>query len=191
MASRAPCPGASRPTAVSKAAGKPLKPSPVNSARDDKLPIYLIWRGSFRERRCLIPMTQCCEPEGKDRHSTRTWHSLPREKISAITGIWRPLDEWGDAYSMVMVPGCEQMSDIHNRIPTILRRKDWSGWTDETPDEALALLRTWKGPLVVDRTEGLWFQKRPFAATLQAPRRGCRVEAPRTNLPEPARCRRP
>lgn len=67
---------------------------------------------------------------------------------------------------MVIVPGCEQISDIHNRMPTILRRVEWSVWTDGTPDEAFALLRTWEGPLVVDRTEKLWFQKRPFAATL-------------------------
>jgi putative SOS response-associated peptidase YedK len=152
--------------AVSKKTGKALKPAPVNNARDDKLRIYPIWKDSFRERRCLIPVTQWCEPEGEDRRNTRTWYSLPGEEIFAVAGIWRPTDEWGDAYSMVMVDGSEQMSDVHDRMPTILRREDWLRWTDGTPDEAFALLRTWDGPLAVDRTEELWFQKRQAAATL-------------------------
>ncbi|WP_159975922.1 MULTISPECIES: SOS response-associated peptidase [unclassified Novosphingobium] len=144
--------------AVSKKTGKPLKPSPVNNARDDNLRRYPIWRDSFRDRRCLIPVTQWCEPEGQDRRNTRTWYSLPGEEVFIAAGIWRPTDEWGEAYSMVMVDGCEQMSDVHDRMPTILRREDWARWTEGSPDEAFELLRTWDGPLVVDRTDEPWFK---------------------------------
>lgn len=143
--------------ALSKKTGKPLKPSPVNNARDDKLRIYPIWIESFATRRCLIPVTQWCEPEGEERRNTRTWYSLPGEAAFAVAGIWRPTDEWGDAYSMVMVDGCERMSDVHDRMPTIVRREDWSQWTQGTPDEAFTLLRTWDGPLVVERTDESWF----------------------------------
>ncbi|WP_368667151.1 hypothetical protein [Novosphingobium sp. 18050] len=31
-----------------------------------------MWRDSFRNRRCLIPVTQWCEPEGEDRRNTCT-----------------------------------------------------------------------------------------------------------------------
>lgn len=144
--------------AFSKKTGKPLKASPVNNARDDKLRVYAIWRDSFRERRCLIPMTQWCEPEGADRRNTRTWYSLPDTEVFAVAGIWRPTDEWGDAYAMVMVDGCEQMSDVHDRMPTILRGEDWTRWTQGTPEEAFALLRTWDLPLTVDRTDEPWFK---------------------------------
>ncbi|MGF7156114.1 SOS response-associated peptidase [Novosphingobium gossypii] len=142
--------------AVSKKSGKPLKPTATNNARDDKLRGNPMWRDSFRDRRCLIPVTQWCEPEGEDRKNTRTWYSVPDETIFALAGIWQPTDDWGDAYSMVMVDGCKQMSDVHDRMPTILRRDDWARWTDGTPDEAFALLQTWNGPLVVDRTDELW-----------------------------------
>ncbi|WP_338045415.1 SOS response-associated peptidase [Novosphingobium kaempferiae] len=152
--------------ANSKKTGKPLKPSPVNNARDDKLRIYPIWKEAFRHRRCLIPVTQWCEPEGEDRRNTRTWYSVAGEEVFIVAGIWTPTDEWGDAYSMVMVPGSDQMSLVHDRMPTILRPDDWSVWTDGTPDEAFALLRTWDEDLVVDQTDELWFEKRGSSATL-------------------------
>ena len=44
----------------SKRTGEPLKPKPVNNARTDKLDSY-IWRYSFAERRCLIPLSAWAE----------------------------------------------------------------------------------------------------------------------------------
>ena len=87
---------------------------------------------------------------------TRTWYSLPGQELFAVAGIWRPTDEWGDAYSMIMVDGCEQMSDVHDRMPTILEREDWSGWTSGSPEEAFGLCRVWEGVLSVERTAQSW-----------------------------------
>ncbi len=56
--------------------GQKLKPKPVTNARDDKLQTAF-WRDSFARRRCLIPMSQWAEPEGRDRRMTRTWYGLP------------------------------------------------------------------------------------------------------------------
>ena len=44
--------------------GQPLKPKPVNNARADKLDNFM-WRYSFQERRCLIPVTDFAEAEGR------------------------------------------------------------------------------------------------------------------------------
>ncbi|QSR18391.1 SOS response-associated peptidase [Novosphingobium sp. KA1] len=145
--------------AVSKRTGKPLKPTATNNARDDKLRGNPMWRDSFRDRRCLIPVTAWAEAEGPDRHMTRTWYSLPGRELFAVAGIWRPSGEWGEVYSMVMVPGSEQMSDVHDRMPTILSADNWTCWTDGAPDEAFSLLRTWDGPLAVDRTPEPWFKR--------------------------------
>jgi putative SOS response-associated peptidase YedK len=43
--------------------GQPLKPKPVNNARADKLDGFM-WRYSFAERRCLIPVSAFAEAEG-------------------------------------------------------------------------------------------------------------------------------
>lgn len=149
----------------SKKTGAPLKPKPVNNAREDKLATPF-WRDSFVKRRCLIPVTAWAEAEGDKGAMTRTWYSLPAQDVFAVAGVWRPTAEWGDAYSMVMVDGCEQMAEVHDRMPTILRREDWAQWVDGTPDEAFGLCQVWGGQLLVDRTDTPWAAKRAVAPTL-------------------------
>jgi len=112
---------------VSKTTGKPLRPSHTNNARDDKL-LSFFWKDSFANRRCLIPVTAWAEAEGEKGRMTRTWYSLPNVEMFAVAGIWRPTDEWGDAYSMVMVNGCEQMADVHDRMPVILSPDTYRQW---------------------------------------------------------------
>jgi len=148
---------------VSKKTGKPLKPKPVNNARDDRLWVLPMWKDSFRARRCLIPVTAWAEAEGEKGRMTRTWYSLHGHDLFAVGGIWRPTDEWGDAYSMVMVDGCQQMSDVHDRMPVLLQPQHWSRWTDGTPDEAFELVQTCLNPLVVDRSSEPWFKARALS----------------------------
>jgi putative SOS response-associated peptidase YedK len=88
----------------SKKTGLPLKPKPVNNAREDKL-ANTFWRDSFVKRRCLIPVTAWAEAEGDKGRMTRTWYSLADDDLFAVAGVWRPTAEWGHAYSMVMVDG--------------------------------------------------------------------------------------
>jgi putative SOS response-associated peptidase YedK len=143
----------------SKKTGQPLKPKAVNNAREDKLGTAF-WRDSFAKRRCLIPVTAWAEAEGEKGSMTRTWYSLHGEELFAVAGVWRSTAEWGDAYSMVMVNGCEQMSDVHDRMPTILHRDQWEQWTDGTPEEAISLAQVCELPLGVDRTPEPWAKAR-------------------------------
>ncbi len=48
----------------SKKTGAPIKPKPVNNAREDKLNTAFL-RDSFARRRCLIPVTAWAEAEGQ------------------------------------------------------------------------------------------------------------------------------
>jgi putative SOS response-associated peptidase YedK len=135
--------------------GQPLKPKPVNNAREDKLGTAF-WRASFEHRRCLIPVTAWAEAEGAKGAMTRTWYSLAGDEVFAAAGVWRPTEEWGQAYSMVMVDGCPQMADVHDRMPVVLARTDWEQWLAGTPADAFALCRTCSSELEVDRTPELW-----------------------------------
>lgn len=139
--------------------GQRLKPKPVNNARQDKLGTAF-WRDSFAHRRCLIPVSAWAEAEGEKGRMTRTWYSLAGSDLFAVAGIWRPTREWGDAYSMVMVDGCAQMADVHDRMPVILVRDDWQAWLESSPDTAFTLCRTCPHPLIVDRTTHPWFKPR-------------------------------
>lgn len=148
----------------SKKTGLPLKPRPVNNAREDKLDSPM-WRDSFAKRRCLIPVTAWAEADGAKGSMTRTWYALPDQPIFAVAGIWRSTAEWGAAYSMVMVDGCMQMAEVHDRMPTILAPENWARWTDGTPEEAFTLCRIWNGPLAVDRTSEPWYKPAGSNAT--------------------------
>lgn len=147
------------PLSLTGKKGQKLKPKPVNNAREDKLNTAF-WRDSFAKRRCLIPVSAWAEADGAKGSMTRTWYSLPDTETFAVAGVWRPTAEWGDAYSMVMVDGCEEMADVHDRMPTILHETHWTQWTDGTPEEAFALCQVWNGPLVVDRTTDPWAARR-------------------------------
>lgn len=135
--------------------GQPLKPKPVNNARDDKL-TTAFWRDSFARRRCLIPVTQWAEAEGESGRMTRTWYQLKGHELFAVGALWRPTAEWGNAYTMVMSDACSQMADVHDRMPVILPREQWELWQHGSPDEALALARTCDLELSVERTDERW-----------------------------------
>ena len=138
--------------------GQPLKPKPVNNCRTDKLDSFM-WRYSFQERRCLIPVTAFCEAEGEKGAKTRTWFSLPDEELFAVAGIWRDTAEWGPAYSMVMTEACEHVQGVHDRMPAILPRSDWGDWLDGPPDAAGLLCRPYELGMTVLRTEEPWVRR--------------------------------
>lgn len=142
-------------TLKSKKTGQPLKPKPVNNARADKLDSFM-WRYSFAERRCLIPVTKFAEAEGEKGSKTRTWFSLPDQDVFAVAGIWRDTDEWGPAYSMVMTEACVHVADVHDRMPVVLQMDDWRHWVDGSPDEARALCQPYPAAMTVDRTTETW-----------------------------------
>jgi putative SOS response-associated peptidase YedK len=139
--------------------GQQLKPKAVNNARAEKLSTAF-WHQSFEKRRCLIPVSAWAEAEGEKGRMTQTWYSLQNDNIIAVAGVWRPTQEWSDAYSMVMVDGSLKMPDVHDRMPLILHHEDWSRWTDGSPQDAFALCQTWADALEVDRTSEPWARAR-------------------------------
>jgi putative SOS response-associated peptidase YedK len=138
--------------------GQPLKPKPVNNARADKLDGFM-WRYSFQERRCLIPVSAFAEAEGEKGAMTRTWFSLPDQELFAIAGLWRDTPEWGLCYTMVMTEACIHVADVHDRMPVILRRSEWADWLDGPPDAAGLLCRPYPDIIVCDRTSNAWVRR--------------------------------
>ena len=134
------------------------KPKAVNNVRTDKLDSFM-WRYSFAERRCLIPVTEFAEAEGEKGSKTRTWFSLPNEELFAVAGIWRDTDEWGPAYSMVMTEACIHVAEVHDRMPVILGRDSWTDWLDGPPDAARLLCQPYPADMVVRRTADPWVKR--------------------------------
>jgi putative SOS response-associated peptidase YedK len=148
--------------------GQPLKPKPVNNARADKLDGFM-WRYSFQERRCLIPVSQFAEAEGEKGRKTRTWFSLPDQDVFAVAGIWRDSPEWGLCYSMVMTEACIHVADVHDRMPVILKRSDWADWLEGPPDAASVFCRPYPDLIACDRTSDAWVRTKASDQTSRVP----------------------
>ncbi|NML95460.1 SOS response-associated peptidase [Novosphingobium olei] len=143
------------PLSLTGKQGQKLKPKAVTNAREDKLHTGF-WKDSFNRRRCLIPVTAWAEAEGEKGKMTRTWYAMPGEETFAVAGVWRPTAEWGNAYAMVMVNGCEQMANVHDRMPVLLPRASWETWQHGEPEDAFGLCTTWTGELLVEKTQDRW-----------------------------------
>jgi putative SOS response-associated peptidase YedK len=139
--------------------GQPLKPKPVNNARTDKLGMGF-WRHAFPHRRCLIPLEAWAEAEGPKGRMTRTWLSLPDAPLFAAAGVWRPSDEWGNCYAMVMTDSAgSDAASVHDRMPVLLAPADQPRWLTAPPAEALELCRAWALPLEIARTDDVWARR--------------------------------
>lgn len=142
------------------------KPKPVNNARDDKL-LTPFWKHWFTApaHRCLIPFTAFAEAEGPKGRMTRTWISVADQPTAAWAGLWCPTDEWGNAYTGVMVDATEELFDIHDRMPVILHPDEHEAWLRAPPEEAISLVRQYPASrLVVDRTAEPWSKAKPSAS---------------------------
>lgn len=152
------------PLAMTGKQGQKLKPRPVNNARSDKLDSFM-WRYSFEERRCLIPLTAWAEAEGVPKSKggagmTRTWlrmeDGVEGSEVFAAAGIWRGSDEWGDVYSMVMTDSCGAAAECHDRMPVLLAERDYGAWLGGTAAQAKALCVPYAGPVAMERTGEMW-----------------------------------
>ena len=117
--------------------GQPLKPKPVNNARTDKLDSFM-WRYSFQERRCLIPVTGFCEAEGDWGSKTRTWFGVTDQPLFAWAGMWKVSDEWGPVYSGLMTNCNEVVRPVHNRMPVLLHEHEYDRWLHGSLEDAIA-----------------------------------------------------
>jgi putative SOS response-associated peptidase YedK len=147
------------PLVLKGKSGQPLKPKPVNNARTDKLDGFM-WKWSFLERRCLIPVSAFAEAEGEKGRMTRTWIGLPGEEVFACAGIWDVDKEWGPVYSMVMTEPCPVTVEVHDRMPVILAPQDYATWSGSDPEAARALCVPWAADCTINRTTDRWFQGR-------------------------------
>jgi putative SOS response-associated peptidase YedK len=66
-------------------------PRRVTNIRDDKVQSSF-WRDSVRLRRCLVPASSFCEPNGDVKPATWNWFALngdDQRPLFAFAGIWR------------------------------------------------------------------------------------------------------
>ena len=143
---------------VSKRTGQPILPKAITNARDDKL-TGSFWGDSFWARRCLVPASSFCEPQGR-KPAVFHWFAItgdePRPPF-AFAGLWRPFrgryrDEQVevDTYAIVTTSPNEVVRAIHpHRMPAMIAPGDYEAWLTAAPEEALQMVR----PYPADRMQ--------------------------------------
>jgi putative SOS response-associated peptidase YedK len=130
-------------------------PRPVTNVRDDTILKSAFWKSSFQERRCLVPASSFCEPNGDVKPATWHWFSLKGEEarpLFAFPGIWRgykgPMKKDGPnvdiaTYAFLTTTPNSLVATInHERMPVLLTREDeFDTWLRGSVDEAFALAR--------------------------------------------------
>jgi putative SOS response-associated peptidase YedK len=152
-------------------------PRPVTNVRDDKILMSSFWKSSFAERRCLVPASSFCEPNGDVKPATWHWFSLkgsePRP-LFAFPGIWRrykgPVKKEGpnvdiETYAFLTTTPNSLVSTInHERMPVILtREEEFETWLRAPVEEAFALVREYPPEKMRIVQEGFYKEDRVAA----------------------------
>src|SRR5262245_48467675 len=128
-------------------------PKRVTNVRDDKVLASKFWRGSFEERRCLVPATSFCEPNGDVKPATWHWFALrgtDERPLFAFPGICRryqgPVKKDGPHVDievfafLTTTPNSLVATVNHERMPVLLtREEEFETWLSGSTEEALAL----------------------------------------------------
>jgi putative SOS response-associated peptidase YedK len=132
---------------------KERAPRRVTNVRDDKIMESRFWRGSFEERRCLVPATSFCEPNGDVKPATWHWFALQGNDVRpmfAFPGIWRRhqgfIKKDGpkvdiEVFAFLTTTPNKLVATInHERMPVLLTQEDeFDTWLNGAPHVAFAL----------------------------------------------------
>jgi putative SOS response-associated peptidase YedK len=130
-------------------------PRPVTNVRDDTILKSGFWKPSVQTRRCLVPASSFCEPNGDVKPASWHWFALKGEDprpLFAFPGIWRsykgPVKKDGpnvdiETYAFLTTTPNPLVATInHERMPVVLtREEEFETWLKAPPAEALALAK--------------------------------------------------
>jgi putative SOS response-associated peptidase YedK len=122
------------------------------NARAETVAESAAFRTSFRKRRCIIPADGFYEWQRVGDKRKQPWFLGPHgdHALLAMAGLW---SVWKDPQTGLWVPSAtvittranDDVSQLHDRMPVLLRRDVWATWLD--PDEHdQALLRSFLEP---------------------------------------------
>lgn len=140
-----------RTTKKSKKTGAIIQPAAWNNARDDKVRSSGLWKGSFREGRCLVPASSFCEAKGRN-PATYHWFALNGDENRppfAFAGMWQTSRYQGkegpeevSTFTIITTSANEIVKPIHpQRMPVILQPESYEQWMNGSTEDAFQLLQ--------------------------------------------------
>jgi putative SOS response-associated peptidase YedK len=130
-------------------ASNPNRPKHMHARAEtiDKLPTF---RDSFEHRRGILLVKTFNEGEELPSGKTKQWVITPKDgapvALAVIYEEWIRDDVSLLTFIQVTTPANPLITPVTDRMPAVLRPKDWSTWLGEnnaTPAEAKALLQTY------------------------------------------------
>jgi putative SOS response-associated peptidase YedK len=115
------------------------------NARGETLAEKPAFRGAYKYKRCLIPADGFYEWKAEPGKKIKTPYAIRMKsgRPFAFAGLW---DEWHSPdgsvlYSCTIITTAPNQltAPIHNRMPVILRRHDYTEWLDPLPRPAESL----------------------------------------------------
>lgn len=101
------------------------------------------FREAMKRRRCLVPAEWFYEWQKIDAKTKQPYAiAMKDDSLFAFAGLW---DSWKDkvtgktleTYTVITTDPNELMEPLHNRMPAILRRKDYGRWLEPGDSERL------------------------------------------------------
>jgi putative SOS response-associated peptidase YedK len=105
----------------------------------------------FAKGRCLVPASHFFEFTGTKSPKAKWKFTKAGEEWFCFAGLWRPMMDGGDAFTLLTVPPGPDVAPIHDRQMVVLDRADWPAWLDLTRPEAELLRPLPAGSLVVEQ----------------------------------------
>lgn len=116
------------------------------NARAETVHSTPMFRLAFQRRRCLVPADGYYEWLTRaDSRRKQPFHlRLADDRLLAFAGVWERWQrgsERVDSLAIITSAACEAVRNIHDRMPVILARNDYSSWLSRvSPEEELRRL---------------------------------------------------
>jgi putative SOS response-associated peptidase YedK len=82
----------------------------------------------FPKGRCLVPASHFFEFTGSKAPKAKWKFTKAGDEWFCFAGLWRPMPEGGDAFTLLTTEPGPDVAPIHNRQVVILERADWRAW---------------------------------------------------------------
>ena len=114
------------------------------NARSDTVATTAAFKDAFKRKRCLIPATAFFEWSGEKGHKTKWCITLKDEPLFAFAGLWewwrdpaKPNEPGVESFTILTTEPNDLLSDIHDRMPVIVRAEDYDEWLEQGSPELL------------------------------------------------------
>lgn len=130
---------------------------PIINARAESVDIKPLFRNSFYNRRCIVPVTSFFEWENIDGKKIKRRISIEGEDIFSLAGLYSTFrDNSGNEYesfTIITTDANDDMKKIHNRMPVILSKdmeNHWLNMNFRNLNTLKSMMRPYKEKIIID-----------------------------------------